>query len=110
MNVIIVTILIIMCANSVNASATPAGSLLFYALNTNGFVHPTKIDFTNRSISHRNPDVFVITETKTNASCASKLANNEYQIFEECGTPVTGHHLYKWGAILGIKKSVMVSQ
>ena len=91
-------------------SATPAGSLSFYALNTNGFVHPTKIDFTNRSIAHRNPDVFVITETKTNASCASKLANNEYQIFEERGTPVTGHHLYKWGVVLGIKKSVTVSQ
>ena len=106
----IVIILLLMCANSAGASASPAGTLSFYALNTNGFVHPTKIDFANRSITHRNPDVFVITETKTNSSCTSKLPYNEYQIFEERGTPVTGHHLYKWGAVLGIKKSVTVSQ
>ena len=44
---VIVIILLLMCANSAAASTTPAGSLSFYALNTNGFVHPTKIDATN---------------------------------------------------------------
>lgn len=107
---IIVVILLLICANSANAAPAAAGSLSFYALNTNGFVHPTKIDATNRGISHRNPDIFVITETKTNAPCSSKLAYTEYQIFEERGTAVTGHHLYKWGAALGIKKSITVSQ
>ena len=108
--IVIILLLMPVCANSAAASTMPAGSLSFYALNTNGFVHPTKIDATNRSISHRNPDVFVITETKTNSVCGSKMAYTDYQIFEERGTPVTGHHLYKWGVILGIKKSVTFSQ
>jgi Reverse transcriptase (RNA-dependent DNA polymerase) len=106
----IVIILILCCFNIVSASATPAASLSFFALNTNGFVHPTKIDATNRAISHRSPDIFVVTETKTNSACSSKMDVSEYQLFEERGTAVTGHHLYKWGAILGIKKSITVSQ
>jgi hypothetical protein len=108
--IVILIILLLICGNSTSAATTPAGSLSFYGLDTNGFVHLTKIDATNRSISQRNPDAFVITETKTNSACASKMACTEYQIFEERGTPVTGHHIYKWGAILGIKKSITVSQ
>jgi Reverse transcriptase (RNA-dependent DNA polymerase) len=107
----IVIILFLSCISVVSAAATsPAAALSFFALNTNGFVHPTKIDATNRAISHRSPDIFVITETKTNSSCTSKMDVSEYQMFEERGTAVTGHHLYKWGAILGIKKSISVSQ
>ena len=105
-----VIIALLSCINVASASSTPAASLSFYAINTNGFVHPTKIDATNRAISHRNPDIFVVTETKTNSSCSSKMNVSEYQLFEERGTPTTGHHLYKWGAILGIKKSIAVSQ
>ena len=105
-----VIIVLFSCINVASASSTPAASLSFYAINTNGFVHPTKIDATNRAISHRNPDIFVVTETKTNSSCSSKMNVSEYQLFEERGTPTTGHHLYKWGAILGIKKSIAVSQ
>lgn len=107
---IIVTLIVLSTASAAAAAATPAGSLSLYAINTNGFVHPTKIDATNRAISHRNPDVVVITETKTNASCSTKMAYTEYQFFEERGIPVTGHHLYKWGLILGIKKGISVSQ
>ena len=100
-----------MClANCATASTTPAGTLSFYAINANGFIHPTKVDATNRAISHKSPDVFVITETKTNTSCSSKIAPNQYQIFEECGTPSIGYHTYKWGAILGVKRSITVSQ
>ena len=94
----------------VNAIPAASGSLSFYALNTNGFVHPTKIDSTNRAISHRNPDIVVITETKTNSSPSSKMSYNDYQLFEERGTPASGHHLYKWGVILGVKKGITVAQ
>jgi hypothetical protein len=107
---ILTTLIVLLCINATSATSTPAASLSLYALNTNGFVHPTKIDATNRSISHRNPDIFVITETKTNSSCSSKMSYTDYQIFEEKGTPVIGHHLYKWGVILGIKKGITVSQ
>ena len=93
----------------VAAAPSAAGSLSLYALNTNGFVHPMKIDATNNAISHRNPDILVITETKTNSARSQKLSN-DYQYFEEHGIPVSGHHLYKWGVILGIKKGITVSQ
>jgi hypothetical protein len=107
---IIITLIVLCTANSAAAMRTPAGSLSLFALNTNSFVHPTKIDATNRTISHRNPDIIVITETKTNSACATKMATNRYQFFEERGSPVTGFHTYKWGVILGIKNGITVAQ
>ena len=93
-----------------DAAPSAAGSLSLFALNTNGFVHPMKIDATNRAIAHRNPDVVVITETKTNSARSSKMSYETYQFFEEHGVPVSGHHLHKWGVILGVKKGITVSQ
>jgi hypothetical protein len=106
----IVTIILFSLVHCAAATATPAGSLSLFALNTNGFVHPMKIDATNRAISHRNPDIVVITETKTNSSGSSKMSYTDYQFFEERGTPTIGHHLFKWGVILGVKKGITVSQ
>jgi hypothetical protein len=80
---IVVTLILLCSINSAAATATSAGSLSLFALNTNGFVHPMKIDATNRAISHRNPDIVVITETKTNSSGSSKISYNDYQFFEE---------------------------
>ena len=107
---IIITLILLCSINSAAATATPTGSLSLFALNTNSFVHPMKIDATNRAISHRNPDIIVITKTKTNSSGSSKMSYNDYQFFEERGTPVTGHHLYRWRTILGVKKGITVSQ
>jgi Reverse transcriptase (RNA-dependent DNA polymerase) len=107
---IIVAIILLSLATGTAATPSSSGSLSFYALNTNGFVHPMKIDATNRAISYRNPDIVVITETKTNSAASSKMSTNDYQFFDERGVPVTGHHLYKWGAILGVKKGITVSQ
>ena len=104
-------IITLLCfVNTMDAAPTLACSLSMFALNTNGFVHPTKIDATNNAISYRNPDIVVITETKTNSQCSSKMSYNDYQFFEERGIPVVGHHLFKWGVILGIKKGITVSQ
>jgi hypothetical protein len=109
--IVIIVMLILLCSiGSTAAAASSTGSPSIYALNTNGFVHPMKIDATNRAISYRNPNVVVITETKTNSLGSSKMSYNDYQFFEERGTPVTNHHLYKWGNILGIKKGITVSQ
>jgi hypothetical protein len=96
----------------ITAEAAPSaiGSLSFFALNTNGFVHPMKIDSTNRVIAHRNPDIIAITETKTNSPRSPKMSYDNYQFFEERGIPVSGHHLYKWGVVLGVKKGITVSQ
>jgi hypothetical protein len=106
----IIAIMLFCLISSASAVPSAAGSLSFYALNANGFVHPTKIDATNRAISHRNPDVVVITETKTNSARSSKMSYDNYQFFDERGVPVVGHHLYKWGVVLGIKKGITVSQ
>ena len=38
------------------------------------------------------------------------MAYTDYQIFKERGIPVLGHHLFKWGIVLGIKKGITVSQ
>ena len=109
--ILVILALLFLCnAVMINASPTASGSLSFFALNMNGFIHPTKIDATNKVISHRNPDIFVISETKTNSLRSSKLAYTNYQIFEEHGIPVHGHHLFKWGIVLGIKKGITVSQ
>ena len=109
---LLIAIIVVILSLIKTAAAAPSasGSLSFYALNTNGFVHPMKIEATNSAISFRNPDVFVITETKTNSPRSSKMAYTDYQIFEEQGIPVSGHHLYKWGVVLGIKKGIAVSQ
>lgn len=46
----VVVALILLCSiSSTAATATSAGSLSLYALNTNGFVHSMKIDATNQS-------------------------------------------------------------
>jgi hypothetical protein len=81
---VIIVMLILLCSiGSTAATALSTGSLSLYALNTNGFVHPMKIDAINRAISYRNPDVVVITETKTNSLGSSKMSYNDYQFFEE---------------------------
>ena len=38
------------------------------------------------------------------------MSYENYQFFEDCGVPVVGHHLYKWGVILGVKKGITISQ
>jgi hypothetical protein len=105
----ICAVMILSLVNSAAAVPSATSALSFFALNTNGFVHPMKIDATNRAITHRNPDVIVITETKTNSPRASKMPS-DYQYFEDRGVPVSGGHLFKWGVILGIKNGIAVSQ
>jgi hypothetical protein len=107
---IIIVLTLFLFINHAVTIPTSESSLSLFALNTNGFVHPMKIDVTNRAISHRNPDIIVISETKTNSTASSKMSYDNYQFLEEQGTPITGHHLYKWGIILGIKKGITVSQ
>jgi len=107
---IITVLTLFLFINPAIAIWTSESSLSLFALNTNGFVHPMKINATNRAISHRNPDIIVISETKTNSTASSKMTYDNYPFFEERGTPVTGHHLYKWGITLSIKKGITVSQ
>jgi len=80
----ILIILILLCSiHSTATAVTSAGSLSLFDLNTNGFIHPMKIDATNRAISYRNSDIVMITEIKTNSSGSSKMSYNNYQLFEE---------------------------
>ena len=64
--------------NPMVAIPTSESSLFLFALNTNSFFHPMKIDMTNRAISHRNSDIVVISETKTNSLASSKMLYDNY--------------------------------
>ena len=82
---LLIAIIVVLLSLIKTAAAAPSasGSLSFY-------VHLMKIEATNSAISFGNPDVFIITETKTNSPHSSKLAYTDYQIFEEWGVPVSG--------------------
>lgn len=80
---IIIVLTLFLFINPAVAIPMSDSSLSLFALNTNGFIHPMKIDATNRAISHRNPDIIVITETKTNSIASSKMSYDNYQFFEE---------------------------
>jgi hypothetical protein len=80
-----------------------------YGLNTNGFIQSTKVHHVNVVIKAQNPHAFVLSESKTNTRTSQTLPD-DYNIFEEPGVRTDNHHLYKWGVIVGIRKSLQVAQ
>src|SRR6202453_4353367 len=93
-----------------SAMSFHASTLLVYALNANGLVHPGKIAHINSAIGARCPHLFVISETKTNSKMGGKLPRDDYNIFEETGVKTNNHHLYKWGIVVGVRKDLQISQ
>jgi hypothetical protein len=87
-----------------------APTLSIYALNTNGFVSPTKIHHVNNVIHSRRPHIFVISETKTSAKMGSKLSSIGYNVYEETGIRCMNHHISKWGIIVGIRSDIQIYQ
>ncbi|KAJ7694634.1 hypothetical protein B0H17DRAFT_1199155 [Mycena rosella] len=77
-----------------------------FTLNRNGLVHSNKMAHISAAINYRRPHVFILSESKTNTKTAKSLPNNEYTILEEEGVPMTNHHLYKWGVVMGIRKDI----
>jgi hypothetical protein len=81
-----------------------------YALNANGLVNSAKLHHINSAITARNPHTFTLTESKTNTKTIPNLPKGDYNIFEEPGVQADNHHLYKWGAALGIRKNIQIAQ
>ena len=91
-------------------AATPPSStstFSIYALNANGLVKPVKLNHINAVIKARNPQAFVIGETKTKSKLTKSLPYSDYEIFEEEGLPAENHHIYKWGIVIGIRKDTI---
>jgi hypothetical protein len=103
-------VLLLSVINCVHAVPHAAASLSIYALNANGLVYPGKVAAINTAIAQRAPHIFVISETKTNARTARNLPRQQYIIHEEVGVPSSGHHIFKWGVVLGIKNGIQIMQ
>jgi hypothetical protein len=102
-NVLFFLAIIFLFASLVNTAAAASAPFTIYALNSNGLVHSAKLSYINTAIKFRSPQAFVLNETKTNTKTGPNLPNDEYAIFEEPGVQATGHHIYKWGVVLGIR-------
>lgn len=81
-------------------------SLTMYALNTNGFGSPMKINSACSRIAARNPNIFVFSETKSAESQIGKtqLRLPGYRILEDRGVPTK--RTPKWGIIVGIANHI----
>lgn len=73
-------------------------------------VHPVKINHFNSVIGTRRPHVFVVNETKTKTKLGSSLPYSDYDIYEEPGECAEGHHIFKWGVVVGVRKDLQVAQ
>ncbi|KAJ7854791.1 hypothetical protein B0H13DRAFT_1642207 [Mycena leptocephala] len=104
--IFLAVILFLSCLQVAAAAASP---FTVYGLNTNGFVHSTKVHHVNVALKAQNPHAFVLSESKTNSRTSQTLPD-DYNIFEEPGVRADNHHLYKWGVIVGIRKSLQVAQ
>ncbi len=92
------------------AMSPPTSTFSIYALNANGLVQPIKLNHINEAINARKPHVFVIGETKTQSKLSKSLPYLDYDIYEEPGERCDGHHIFKWGIVMGIRKDVQVVQ
>lgn len=94
-----------------NMSAPPVTlTLSVYALNANGLVQPVKQSNINSVIKARNPQAFVLGETKTKSKLRSSLPFLDYDIYEEPGEQNEAHHPIKWGIVISIQKDIQVAQ
>ena len=93
---------------SVPLSAT--STFTIYSLNSNGMVQPVKVNHFKSVIGARRPHVFVVNETKTKSKLGSSLPSSDYNIYEEPGECAEGHHIFKWGVVVGIQKDLQVAQ
>jgi len=89
---------------------TLTSTLSIYALNANGLVKPVKLNHINNAIKTRNPQAFVISETKTRSKLSKSLPFSDYEIYEEEGICAENHHIFKWGIVVGIHKDLQVTQ
>jgi len=105
-------LLAISLLQTAQASTLPpaTSTLSIYALNANGLVQPVKLSHINSVIKARNPQTFVLGETKTKSKLSSSLPFHDYDIYEESGEQDQPHHPVKWGIIVGVRKSIQIAR
>ncbi|KIK04951.1 hypothetical protein K443DRAFT_35575, partial [Laccaria amethystina LaAM-08-1] len=99
-------------SRTVSAYVPPSATSSFtiYGLNANGMVQPVKVSHFNTVIGARRPHIFVVNETKTKSKLSGSLPFSDYDIYEEPGECAEGHHIFKWGVIVGVRKDIQVAQ
>ncbi len=99
-------------AQTVHATSPSSATSTFsiYALNANGLVQPVKQSNINSAINARNPQAFVLGETKTKSKLSNSLPCLDYDIYEESGEQDQPHHPVKWGIVVGIRKDIQIAQ
>ena len=107
---LLLLVFILCLAHVTHALPPPTSTLSIYALNANGLVQPVKQNSINTVITARNPQAFVVGETKTKSKLSNSLPYTEYDIYEESGEQDESHHPVKWGIIVGIRKDIQIAQ
>lgn len=95
---------------SVANAAMPTTTFSIYALNANGLVQLIKLSHINNVINAHKPHIFVISKTKMQSKLSKSLPYLDYDIYEEPGERCEGHHIFKWGIVMGIRKDVQIVQ
>ena len=105
-------IFMVSMVGTVSAYVPPAATSSFtlFSINANGMVQPVKVNHFNSVIGARRPHIFVINETKTKSKLGGSLLFSNYDIYEEPGECAEGHHIFKWGVVVGIHKDIQVAQ
>ena len=98
------------CTAAATVPPSATSSFTVYGLNTNRMVQPIKINHFNAVICTRRPHIFIVNETKTKSKLRSSLPFLHYDIYKEPGECAEGHHIFKWGVIVGIRKDLQVTQ
>jgi hypothetical protein len=98
------------CTVSAYVPPSATSSFTIYGLNANGMVQPVKVSHFNTVIGARRPHIFVVNETKTKSKLGGSLPFSDYDIYEEPGECAEGHHIFKWGVIVGVRKDIQVAQ
>jgi len=96
-----------MLLQTTHASMLPptTSTLSIYALNAN-----VKQNSINLVVKARNPQSFVLGETKTKSKLSSSLPYHGYDIYEEAGEQDQPHHPVKWGIVVGVRKDIQISR
>ena len=89
---------------------TATSAFTLFSINANGMVQPVKVNQFNSVIGTRKPYIFIVNEMKTKSNLGGSLPFSDYDIYEEPGECAEGHHIFKWGVVVGVRKDIQVAQ
>jgi len=98
------------CTASVAVPPSATSMFMIYGLNANGMVQLIKVNHFNSVIGVRRSHIFIVNEMKTKSKLSGSLPFSDYKIYEEPGECAEGHHIFKWGVVVGVRKDLQVAQ